>query len=1079
MTELTIRLLGAPLIELDGRPIAVDTRKAIALLVYLAVTRQTHQRAALAALLWPDSDQARATLRRTLTALTQAIGKEWIAADRETIGLAWQLIDEGALWLDIARFDELIDACRGLDDDADDACQDHTPLLSRAVELYRGEFLAGFTLVDCLEFDDWQVFQAEKYRQTLARALQKLARCHWLQGDSEAAIDTARRWVALDPLHEPAQQALMTLYAQAGQRANALRQYQECVRVLEQDLGVEPQPETTTLYEQIRDPVMANGPERPFPPLTPLRPLTPSPRHNLPLRATSLVGREKEQQEIQALLDNPDCRLVTVIGPGGIGKTRLALAVAEAQIGHFAHGVYFVPLGPVSSTDYLVSTMAEALRFTFYNGRQSGQQKGQLLDYLREKEMLLVIDNFEHLLDGAALLSQVLQQAPAIKLLVTSQERLNLQEEWLVEIHGLQCPSGRSLEEALQSGAAQLFTQRARQVQPDFTLTDEDFPALIDICRLVGGMPLGIELASAWVRMLSCQEIAEQIKNSLDFLETSLRNVPERHRSLRAVFERSWQILSDEESRVFQQLSVFRGGFQMAAAMRVADAPLSLLLALTDKSLLRRSSDGRFEIPEALHQYAQEKRRQRPQPEVESRHGAYYLALLAQQETDLKGAAQKTALAEISVEIENIRQAWQWGLANGQTEAIDQALLAFFIVCEMQGWVEEGAQICRQAAAQLPGDEGLAAQLTAVEGAFLARLSQYGPAQEALERALAALRTETAVSAETAVNVEIVAFTLYNLGIVAEAAGERPRARELLAEGLALYREQNDQWGMGNVLNALGNVSVMLREPEAARHYYEESLHIRRQIGDQRGVALCYHNLGNVNQSLAQYDAARELYQQSVSIKRELNDRRGVGYTLNNLGYMTSLLEAYDEALSYLEESLATLRDVGDRRGIGYALMNLGNVAHAQAEHEKAAQLYRESLETLQAIGDQLGIAYAQEHLGNAALARREYLAAADHYQAALTVAQAIQITPLMLDALLGIAGVKKATGEMAEGIELLGLILAHPDSSARTRQRAETMWGEWALSEPEGMTAVAQPVDPEQTLAALAAVYSRAPNDG
>jgi predicted ATPase/DNA-binding SARP family transcriptional activator len=1045
LSQLTIHLLGAPQVELDGSPITVDTRKAIALLAYLVSTRQVHQRSRLALLFWPDSDQTRArtALRRTLSALTQAIGKEWLMADRESIGLDWDTAGQHSLWVDVHQFEHLAGQCQ-FDELSETTCRQCQPTLAKAADLYRGDFLAGFAVADCLEFDDWQIYQAEKYRQLYARVLEKLIYCCQLQGDLETALTTARRWVALDPLHEAAQRTLMILYARAGQRSDALRQYQECIRLLQEELGVEPEPETEDLYEQIRDDKL-----RPESLPTAVQTAsastlaTTSLLHNLPHHATPFIGREQERAKIEALLNDPGCRLVTLVGPGGIGKTRLALEAAKRQIGRFAHGVYFVPLGPVSSPTYLVATIAESLQFAFYNGHHGRQQRAQLFDYLQEKELLLVIDNFEHLLEGAEMLSDILRQARAVKILVTSQERLHLQEEWLVEIDGLPCPPSSSPADVLACNAAQLFVERARQVQPTFTLTKEDVTGVADICRLVGGMPLGIELASSWVRMLSCREIAEQIKHSLDFLETSLRNVPERHRSLRAVFERTWQLLSDRERAVFRKLSIFRGGFQVAAAMQVADAPLPLLLALTDKSLLRRMANGRFEIPEVLNQYAQEQWQQQPQPDVEARHGRYYLMRLAGLERDLKGAQQKSALADIGAEIDNVRQAWRWAVANEQVELIEPALLSFFMLYEMQGWFEEGVQACQQALGHFAGKAMVTTtgRLQAVSGAFLVRLSQYKQAQAVLAEALAQLRP---LAGADSPHKSTVAFTLYSYGIAAEATGERERALEVLQESLTLYRAENDAWGMGNVLNALGNVSTMLRQPDTAQRYYQESLAIRQQIGDRRGIALCYHNLGNVNQSLGHYDEAGELYRQSVTIKREIGDRRGIGYSLNNLGYMAYLLENYDEALPHLEESLAVLRDVGDRRGIGYALMNLGNVAHAQANPVKAGESYLESLQTLQAIGDRLGIAYAQGHLANVALAHHNHEAAADYYKEALVTAQTIEAVPVMLDALVGLAAVKAAVGKMTTAFSLLAVVLDHQDTPTKTRERAEMMQAEW-----------------------------------
>ncbi|NIN64081.1 MAG: SARP family transcriptional regulator, partial [Anaerolineae bacterium] len=344
-----------------------------------------------------------------------------------------------------------------------------------------------------------------------------------------------------------------------GQRSTALAQYETCRRALTEELGVGPTAETVTLYERIQT-------EEDFTP--------PAPLDNLPPAPTPFVGREEELAELAELLANPDCRLVTLFGPGGIGKTRLALQVAADQVGAFAHGVYFVPLASVSTPEFILPTMANVLNL-YFDGKPDPEE--QLLNYLRQKEMLLVLDNLEHILEGSALLAKVLWHAPGVVLLATSRERVNLQEEWVYEIEGLTYPKDQASEEIESYSAVELFVQAARRIQRKFTLVEQVHPSVIRICQMVEGMPLGVELAAAWVPVRSCEEIAGEIERNLDILSTSLRNVPKRHRSLRAAFDHSWNLLSEQEREVFRQLSVFRGGFQAAAAEKVAGAPLPVL----------------------------------------------------------------------------------------------------------------------------------------------------------------------------------------------------------------------------------------------------------------------------------------------------------------------------------------------------------------------------------------------------------------------------------------------------------------------------------------------------------------------
>jgi len=325
VTRLILRLLGPPLIELDGCTVQLGRRKAVALLAYLALTRQVHSRDALATLLWPELDQshARGQLRRTLSLLNRTLGEEWLAVDRETT----QWAPEGEAWIDVERFRECLADCAAHGHPPERACTACVPLLSEAIDLYQDGFLSGFTLPDAPAFDEWQFFEGEALRDQVADALQRLARWHGERAEHEAAIRYARRWLALDPLHEPAQRELMALYARSGQRAAALRQYAECERILEEELGVPPSPETAQLYERIRDREDLTGCRWE----SEGKPVRSAELSNLPAQSTPFVGREQELAELSRMLADPEVRLVTVLGPGGSGKTRLALEAAAGS----------------------------------------------------------------------------------------------------------------------------------------------------------------------------------------------------------------------------------------------------------------------------------------------------------------------------------------------------------------------------------------------------------------------------------------------------------------------------------------------------------------------------------------------------------------------------------------------------------------------------------------------------------------------------------------------------------------------------------------------------------------------------
>jgi predicted ATPase/DNA-binding SARP family transcriptional activator len=747
MVDLALYVLGPPQVTLDGKPVHIGRRKAVALLAYLAVTRQPHTREALATMFWPEAGQSRALayLRTTLWALNKALGDVWLDTEGETVEVA----PGAALWLDVARFHALV-AEAPLSDPA--RC---TAVLSEAVDLYRDQFLAGFTLPDCPAFDEWQFFQGQALEGESAAALEQLVNCCVALGSFADAIPHARRRLAMDPLHEPAHRQLMQLYDWAGQRSAALRQYEECAAVLQAELGVEPGPDTTALNDAIRER------RAPAPPTvaqhTSLRQDVPAKvqasKGYLPLMSTPFVGREDEIREITQRLADPACRLMTLAGPGGIGKTRLALKVATETSFNYQDGAYFVSLAPVESAEYLVPAVADAVRFTF---REQGDPKSQLLAYLGEKHMLLVMDNFEHLLDGVDLVSEILATAPQVKVLATSREHLHLHEEWVYETRGLTYPRDGAAGSLEAYGAVQLFVQSAQRVRPGFTLTPGDWPHVTRICRLVEGMPLGVELAAAWMEVLSPKGIADEIARSIDFLNTSARNLPLRHRSVRAVFESSWERLSPEEQDALSKLSILRSGFQREAAEVVAGATLPLMRALVNKSLVRRNVFERYEIHELLRQFTEDKLNATPdiRDHTRDRHAAYYAGYMQRQTAVLKSARQIEALDEIEAEIDNIRAAWIWAVHTrntGATRGLLGGLAHFYLMRTRLQEAKElfgGTIIYLEAADLSEAEQIILAQIKILQ-AF--KLREYGLAAEVVSLYRDAVRHIEAIRDENAV----------------------------------------------------------------------------------------------------------------------------------------------------------------------------------------------------------------------------------------------------------------------------------------------------------------------------------------
>ncbi len=379
-------------------------------------------------------------------------------------------------------------------------------------------------------------------------------------------------------------------------------------------------------------------------------------------------------------LSDPNCRLLTLVGPGGIGKTRLAIETAAQSQAVFADGVFFVPLAPVSSTRFIIPVIADAIGFSFQGAGQTDPQT-QLFNYLKEKQVLLLIDNLEHLLieEGILVLAELLTNAPRVKFLATSRESLGLQGEWVFSVRGLPIPDNEFGPESVRNTSVELFLQRARRADVGFNATTDDYPMIVRICRLVDGTPLGIELAAAWVRALSCAEIAQEIERGLDFLHVSTRDLPVRHRSMRAVFDHSWKLLTEEEQGVLLQLSVFQGGFQREAAKQVAGAKLPALSSLVAKSLVHRSAEGRYDLHELIRQFAAEHFAEHPEDQAaaKTRHSNYFLTYFALAEARLCSSAQPETLSELISELDNFRGAWDWAVRIGKFEWIERSLRTF------------------------------------------------------------------------------------------------------------------------------------------------------------------------------------------------------------------------------------------------------------------------------------------------------------------------------------------------------------------------------------------------------------------
>lgn len=1347
-------LMGPPRLEKNGKAVAISRRKEIALLAYLTTTHKPHSRDSLAALFWPDYDQssALANLRRELSRLNKKTGGQVLSIDRMQVSLN----QEADLWLDRDAFAGDLKTVREHDDFPENLCEACLQSLIEAVELYKDDYLSGFSLPDSPGFDDWQFFETEELRQSFADALQRLILFYFQRADYDQAIPFARRWLALDTLHEPAHQRLMQLYALSGQQAAALRQYQEISRLLKEELGVKPEKETVELYQAIRTRQLAppkaedesrspplrtselapenapsklslppdvpdsppsdtqrsteiyspaaqpnqtivhlpqqevrmctspdgvriayatsgrgpffvkaanwlshlefdwnspvwrhwitnlsrhhtlvrydkrgcgmsdwqvenmsfeafvsdletvvdtlgaerfpllgisqggatalayavrhpervshlilygayargryhrsyskeeaevgdtrlkmieigwgkdnpafrqffttsfmpeatpeqmhwfndlqristspenairlekvvfnvnvsdllnqvsvptlvihaaqdevvpfeegryfatnipnarfvaldsknhilletepawnrflsevynfleveaapseitpvsrpslNSPQFPGPPPAPLlKPAIVTRNLQLPPQHSPIIGREKEIAEIRKLvLDEPACRVLTLIGPGGIGKSRLAVEAAGSLLAEFYDGVYFVPLQPLTSVDMIPSAIADVLQVHL---TQSEEPMTQLLAYLQEKELLLVMDNFEHILDGAGLVSRILEIAWNVKFLVTSRVALNLSDEWLYPLYGLSYPLPSDVEKVISSySAVKLFTERARRVNRGFSL-EKEARGVERICQMVEGMPLALELAAAWTKTLAANQIANEIQRNLNFLVTPIRDVPERQRSIQAVFQQSWNMLNREEQSVFKRLSVFRGGFKSDAAQQVASASLPVLLSLVDQSLLRQDSGGRYHIHDLLRQYAAEQLAQNPEEVSRFRdlHCTYYADFLQMRQDDLFGDQQQEAIVDVKLELDNIRSAGNWAVEHGRIEELGKSLQVLDAFYQYQSRFLEGLGAFERAACALEKMEQtdpvlyVLAQCLVCLGWFQIRLGHITQAWDSFEKSQQIFESHK----DTFVlPVGLGADPLAGLAIAAGVKGEYQLALELGERSLHQNEACGDRREISFSHYVLTSACLALGQHEQALSHAQQAY----EMAENRWFkAYCLNEWGDVALAMGRYDEARQKFQESYEIRGSFDDPEGMAVALNHLGSIAVLEEDYPEAQDLYQKSLAIYKDINDRGGFATSLLGIGNALRGLGRDLEACQ----------------------------------------YFYRALAIANEIQFIPLALSILLSISEFLIQKEDLELGIELLAFSANHPSSNLETRQKSSSL---------------------------------------
>jgi len=1071
--HLSISLLRSFDVTLDGKPVPeFESDKVRALLAYLAVENDhPHRRETLAGLLWPDRPErnARQNLSQALYNLREVLGERESAvpllhATHQTL----QLIPNENICIDVPEFVHLLELCPG-NVLLHAPCQDDGCCLRKAADLYQSDMLPGFSLPDSAPFEEWLLLQRERLHRLALEALQHLVECCEARGNLEGATQHAWRWAELEPWHEGAHRALMRFLALSGECASALAQYETCARILRDELDTEPSPETQQLYEAVRDGTDLTG-------FSLLSGLVDAPRHNLPARVTSFIGRDGELAALGSLLVEPKTRLVTVVGTGGMGKTRLAIEVGRETLGTAFDEAWLVELAPIPDDAAVPRAVARAL------GVQEGADRPlpeSIALSLRTRNLLLVVDNCEHVVDGAAnLVALLLARCPELTVLATSREPLHVAGEHLYDVPPMALlGSDEGTGDLEEADAIQLFIERAAAVRPGFALSEETIPFVADICRRLDGMPLAIELAAARLRALSVHDIARQLDDRFRLLTGGSRTALPRQRTLRNTVEWSYDLLDEAERALFDRLSIFAGGLSLEAAQEVCSAKgvekrsvLDLLSALVDKSLVStlRDPEGetRYRLLETLRAYGQERLIERGDVEEMARRHAWYYVAFAERLYPLiypHEEAMLPAYRRLHVEEQNLDAAMRWSLAHRQPEAalrIGCAVIVFTI------WPPEGSQRVlwlRQALAQGQEVDPLVRAIILDHMGFLALYA--GDVQ----RAFAAAREQIKLAQE-ANSARWVGWGLMRLGRAHRMAGEHVQAHSCLERSLEIAHQQGDRMLAANVENHLASderpdkrhamiQELLPRVPQYALPHFQKCLAVSAwdlgQIEDaqvrlEESLAgwvemeathhqgVCFLSLAEIAIKRGDFCHAERLLVRGQKLVRQYGLFSAVVQATQRLGGLAWLCCDYETARQCFEESLFQAREHG------YTELSIGGqiwlalVACEQDAYDRAKALCAQALDGLP-DGDRGVFGFASYALGRVALRQGQAAHAVAHYRESLGCLEHFQhrrtqqfpqdvghmyadSRPDKVEALEDLAWALAADGQAAEATRLLAV---------------------------------------------------------
>ncbi|MAT44390.1 MAG: hypothetical protein CL609_18815 [Anaerolineaceae bacterium] len=1025
--------MGGLRFELDGKSISgFETDKAKALLVYLSIESQRGcQRSHVAGLLWPEESEERAlhNLRQTLSSLRKTLGEtagnpEFLMSDRDQI----QINPIADVQVDCLIFKKQFQKAMAYYQNLNGNGLFHLRLLQNTMDIFEGEFLARFSVNKSVLFEEWLILRREEYNLLAIRGYNLLSMYHEKRGEIHLAIEFGSKIVSLCPWDETARGRLIRLLAVNQQWSAAKKHFFDLKRYLNEELGVSPQQESLDLYKQVC--LASEG-------KTSITSEFKTISDQLPAILTTFVGREDDLSLITEWIIKPQIRLITITGPGGIGKTRFSLEIARQFTGMFEDGVFFTSLLTANTPDQIINLIAESIKLTF--GDQSSTQK-QLTDHLREKKMLLVLDNFEHLLRdelNVLFVDQLIGSTRNLKLLVTSREVMNLVQEEVFLLSGLHYPleTNISIAKAHFYDAIDLFVRRAKQKIPKFDLNEHNLESIIRICKILEGLPLGVELAAATLCEQGCDDVLETFENNLGALATRMSNFQTRHRSLNAVFEVSWEMLTYGLKEILFNLTFFLDGFTAPAALAVAGASSSDLAILVSKSLIRVNHYRRYSVHEAIRQFIRTKSVPDSQPEVlYEKHAIYYVQYLKDQQQALLFEGQSKALDAIQLDFGNISLSWFWAVNQVRDDLILNSLDSLYHYFNIRSLFEEGISWFQQAIQKL---EKTNRQDGLVLGMLLWRLGALAYPTRNDQLVLSSLLRSENILTNLKASAELASCRVH-LGWAYLRDKDFSRSQHYADAALTYFNETNDDLGLTQAYLLAGSIENRQGRYHESHPLFEEAYQYCKNTKNLRNLVVVINKLADISCYEGNYDHAIKLYEESLQYSKELNDRYNQAVMLNNLGTIFHVRSDYERAAHFYQESLLIAKDIGDDDGTALALNNLGELATWQGNYQSALIYSKEALEIAKKLNENWTVIVCLNSLGEITCGLNEFKASREYLIEALKRAIEINGLDLVARVMINLGRVYQLTGQTDFAIRFMEAGLYHSATEQDSREKAK-----------------------------------------